>query len=84
MPYGPPCRAYFWGIYFANMGGGGGQNYFHAFPSVRYAKVQPFLLCSDMGPSQLIADNLVNLAQVLLRQFRGNSMKFQLSSGKFR
>ena len=24
----PHCMAYFWGIFFANMGGGGGQNYF--------------------------------------------------------
>ena len=25
----PHCMAYFGGIFFANMGGGGGQNYFH-------------------------------------------------------
>ena len=29
MPYRPPLYGTIWGIFFASMGGGGGQNYFH-------------------------------------------------------
>ena len=30
MPYRPPLYGIFWVHFFANMGGGGGQNYFHS------------------------------------------------------
>ena len=60
MPYDPSFYGIFWGHIFANMGGGGGQNYFHPWRTKRSSNNQANALSAGNSLINLVRRRLLN------------------------